>query len=363
MASPFTRGKHSVFQGESELFVPEVTALNTCQAAINGSRFDVGPKPNWTPWYWRDLAPTPRPSGCGSSTKVLCTATMYGLPEESALPYDSILFCAAPKVGSSALRASANNANDALTIKEASTFCVRAKTLRALLVRDPLTRFVSWYNDKIVRGNPGPAYYNDVVLRNSSLGKTRMPISAYAHALANSRQHGSAWFQEPHLRPQARPAFARAALRYRRAARVIALTLTALEKLANLSSGRLNQLQHKHVEFLEQQRQSLGVQQQPLITARSCSMTLIARRGESSLSTKSIMIGLLAWRRADVQQSNRQAIRHCACRWSCCRSGRCRRCIIATATASTQAVFIAASRHLPTSASTMGSEQHDQRQS
>lgn len=140
------------------------------RAALASTSYDPGGRPSWTPWHamtaWSSCAPD----------------------------RDGVVMCAIPKAGSSSIKSMGAHA---LTIAEVSKALAQPSTYRVALVRDPLARFVSWYEDKVKGRIPGPGFYNSALhISNDSV---RHSMHAYAAALARE----GVGTMEPHLRSQA----------------------------------------------------------------------------------------------------------------------------------------------------------------
>lgn len=138
------------------------------RAALSATTYDPGGRPNWTPWH---------------------NMTAWPMPDDGL-----VVMCAVPKAGSSAVKAMGAHA---LTIHQTADALARADVLRVALVRDPVTRFLSWYRDKVERPNahPGPAYYNRALCDTNETAA--LPATAYAAALLRGVDT-----VEPHLRTQ-----------------------------------------------------------------------------------------------------------------------------------------------------------------
>ena len=105
------------------------------------------------------------------------------------------MVCAVPKAGSSSIKSMGARA---LTIAQAAAIFAQHDTYRVALVRDPFARSISWYNDKVLGGTPGPGFYNRALhISNDSLPRS---MHVYAAALAREGVHTA----EPHLRSQTR---------------------------------------------------------------------------------------------------------------------------------------------------------------
>lgn len=136
--------------------------------ALASTSYDPGGRPNWTPWH---------------------EITAWSSPEQG-----KVVICAIPKAGSSSIK---NMGARALTIAQVSKAFVQPRTYRIALVRDPLERFVSWYEDKVKGRIPGPGFYNHALrISNDSVLHT---MGVYAAALARE----GVGTMEPHLRSQA----------------------------------------------------------------------------------------------------------------------------------------------------------------
>lgn len=112
----------------------------------------------------------------------------------------SAIVCAVPKSGASSLV----QITTPLTVESAATQLAQPRVLRYALLRHPLERFVSWYNDKILGGCvPGlnrTALYNKLLLNRSNAAHAAFAPIEYARAV---RDHGTAHV-EPHLRSATR---------------------------------------------------------------------------------------------------------------------------------------------------------------
>ena len=104
------------------------------------------------------------------------------------------IICAMNKVGTTTLQA----AGFAWTERRAAAAAlVEAETVRAVLVRNPFERFVSWYSDKIAEGEGNLKRYNALLLRKHDAVK--YPAAAYARAIAE--RPSGAWDLEYHIAP------------------------------------------------------------------------------------------------------------------------------------------------------------------
>ena len=102
------------------------------------------------------------------------------------------------KVGSSTFQALGF---DKMPKSAATKALLDARQVRAIVVRNPIDRFMSWHNDKIVHGSTaGVLAYNTLLLHQRS--SMRHPPLVYAEAIGRRPQ--GAWDLEYHLSPMSR---------------------------------------------------------------------------------------------------------------------------------------------------------------
>ena len=108
------------------------------------------------------------------------------------------VLCTMMKVGSSTIHALGF---ESMPVSAATSALLDSRRIRAVVVRNPIDRFLSWYNDKIINGsNPQVLAYNALLLRHKS--HTRHPLLVYAKAI--QRRPQGAWDLEYHLSPMSR---------------------------------------------------------------------------------------------------------------------------------------------------------------
>ena len=110
----------------------------------------------------------------------------------------AVVLCSMMKVGSSTFQALGF---DKMPKSAATKALLDARQVRAIVVRNPIDRFMSWHNDKIVHGSTAQvAAYNSLLLQQRSTVKH--PALLYAEAIGRRPQ--GAWDLEYHLTPMSR---------------------------------------------------------------------------------------------------------------------------------------------------------------
>ena len=108
------------------------------------------------------------------------------------------LICTMMKVGSSTVK---DVGFQPLDRSEAAAALLDPRTTRAIILRNPVDRFVSWYTDKIMNGEPHMVQqYNLMLLRDA--GHKKHPITSYMRAI--HARPNMAWELEYHLAPMTR---------------------------------------------------------------------------------------------------------------------------------------------------------------